>query len=165
MHFSGSCKAMARSTPEMGGPFTSTQRQGWPRALMEAQQASVGGMGLKGATAALQGMSWTRAEKNVLPQGWPELSCTEAAITATAIIKQASFILEFTMSPFFRCLISRRFVQMAQPFIASRSWKGCLCMPSGASVLIPLHASFVKFEATGIIRMSCVFCLFQCYKV
>lgn len=56
-HFSGSCSAILRSTPEIGGPLTSTQRQGWPRALMEAQQASLGGMGLNGATDALQGMS------------------------------------------------------------------------------------------------------------
>ncbi|CAA0820730.1 SURP and G-patch domain-containing protein 1-like protein [Striga hermonthica] len=69
VHFSGSCIAMARSTPEIGGPLTSTQRQGCPRALTESQQDSVGGLGLKGDTAARQGMSWTSAEKNVLPHG------------------------------------------------------------------------------------------------
>ncbi|XP_019154754.1 PREDICTED: probable ribosome-binding factor A, chloroplastic isoform X2 [Ipomoea nil] len=53
----GSSIAMFRSTPEMGGPLTSTHKQGWPRALRAAQQASLGGIGLKGATAALQGMS------------------------------------------------------------------------------------------------------------
>lgn len=87
VHFSGSWMAMPRSTPEIGGPLTSTHRQGCPSALMEAQQASVGGMGLKGATADRQGMSWTRAEKNVLPQGCPELSCTNAAAITTTIIK------------------------------------------------------------------------------
>lgn len=48
---------MFRSTPDIGGPLTSTHKQGWPRALMALQQASLGGMGWKGATAALQGMS------------------------------------------------------------------------------------------------------------
>lgn len=88
VHFSGSWMAMPRSTPEIGGPFTSTHRQGCPNALMEAQQASVGGMGLNGATADRQGMSWTRAEKNVLPHGCPLLSCTNAAAITTTIIKQ-----------------------------------------------------------------------------
>ena len=40
---------------------------------MALQQASLGGKGLKGATADLQGMSSTSAEKKVLEQGvrWP----------------------------------------------------------------------------------------------
>lgn len=57
VHLSGSCMAMLRSTPDMGGPLTSTHRQGWPRALRALQQALLGGMGLKGATAALHGIS------------------------------------------------------------------------------------------------------------
>lgn len=48
---------MLRSTPDMGGPLMSTQRQGWPKALRVLQQVSLGGMGLKGTTAALQGIS------------------------------------------------------------------------------------------------------------
>ncbi|KAK2386361.1 putative lipid-transfer protein DIR1 precursor [Trifolium repens] len=69
VHFSGSCEAMLRSTPEIGGPLTRTHKHGWPKALRALQQASFGGIGLKGATAALQGMSCTSAEKNVLEQG------------------------------------------------------------------------------------------------
>lgn len=70
----------------------STQRQGWPRALTEAQQASLGGMGLKGATEALQGMSCTSAEKKVLPQGWLLVSCTaEEAMSKTSITKGKVF--------------------------------------------------------------------------
>jgi hypothetical protein len=60
---------MLRSTPEIGGPLTRTHKHGWPKALRALQQASLGGIGLKGATAALQGMSCTSAEKNVLEQG------------------------------------------------------------------------------------------------
>lgn len=56
VHFSGSSMAMFRSTPDIGGPFTSTHRQGWPSVLTALQQASLGGMGLNGATAALQGI-------------------------------------------------------------------------------------------------------------
>ncbi|MCI26024.1 hypothetical protein A2U01_0047215, partial [Trifolium medium] len=45
----------------------------WPPTLCEyqkaLQQASLGGIGLKVATSALQGMSCTSAEKNVLEQG------------------------------------------------------------------------------------------------
>lgn len=48
---------MLRSTPDIGGPLTSTQRQGWPKALSAVQQVSLGGMGLKGITAGLQGIS------------------------------------------------------------------------------------------------------------
>lgn len=69
MHFSGSCDAILRSTPEIGGPLTRTHKHGWPKAFRALQHASLGGMGLKGATAALQGMSCTSAEKKVLVQG------------------------------------------------------------------------------------------------
>nr|KYP49190.1 hypothetical protein KK1_029124 [Cajanus cajan] len=64
---------MLRSTPEIGGPLTRTQRHGCPSAFRALQQASLGGIGLKGATAALQGMSCTSEEKNVLVHG---LLCT-----------------------------------------------------------------------------------------
>jgi len=66
VHLSGSCEAMLRSTPEIGGPVTRTHKQGCPNVLRALQHASVGGMELKGATAALQGMSCTSEEKNVL---------------------------------------------------------------------------------------------------
>ncbi|KAJ8565648.1 hypothetical protein K7X08_008224 [Anisodus acutangulus] len=46
---------MFRSTPEIGGPLTRTHRHGCPNALIEAQHASDGGIGLKGDTDALQG--------------------------------------------------------------------------------------------------------------
>ncbi|XVE74232.1 hypothetical protein DITRI_Ditri11bG0182100 [Diplodiscus trichospermus] len=62
---------MFRSTPAMGGPFTKTHRQGCPRALMALQQVSLGGMGLKGAIAALQGINCTSVKKNVLLQALP----------------------------------------------------------------------------------------------
>lgn len=73
VHLAGSWRAMFRSTPEMGGPLMSRQRQGWPSALMALQQVSLGKIGLKGATAALQGMSCTSAEKKVLPHLCPWL--------------------------------------------------------------------------------------------
>ncbi|RYQ95849.1 hypothetical protein Ahy_B08g091235 [Arachis hypogaea] len=57
---------MLRSTPEIGGPLTRTHKHGWPRALRALQHDSLGGIGLNGATAALQGISCTSAEKNVL---------------------------------------------------------------------------------------------------
>ena len=60
---------MLRSTPEIGGPLTRTHKHGWPKALRALQQESLGGIGLKGATAPLQGMSCTSDEKNVLEQG------------------------------------------------------------------------------------------------
>ncbi|KAD5802785.1 hypothetical protein E3N88_14145 [Mikania micrantha] len=63
--------AKLRSTPEMGGPLTNTHKQGWPKTLIAVQQESFGGIGLKGTTDARQGISWTNAEKNVLPQGNP----------------------------------------------------------------------------------------------
>ncbi|GLT84168.1 hypothetical protein SLE2022_024150 [Rubroshorea leprosula] len=62
---------MLRSTPEMGGPFTSTHKQACPRVLTASQQASLGEMGLNGVTAALQGIISTSAEKNVLLQPLP----------------------------------------------------------------------------------------------
>lgn len=74
---------MFRSTPDMGGPFTSTHRQGCPRALMALQQASFGGIGLKGATAALQGISCTSAEKKVLLQAEPSLCSSKPVRTNT----------------------------------------------------------------------------------
>lgn len=52
--------------PESGGPLARRQRQGRPSVITAEQQVSVGGIGLKGATAALHGISCTRAEKNVL---------------------------------------------------------------------------------------------------
>ena len=52
--------------PESGGPLASRQRQGRPSVTIAAQQDSVGGTGLKGATAALHGISCTSDEKNVL---------------------------------------------------------------------------------------------------
>ncbi|WCJ18972.1 hypothetical protein M5689_001285 [Euphorbia peplus] len=58
---------MFLSTPEMGGPLTRTHKQGCPKDLTAVQQASLGGIGLKGATAALHGIICTNAEKNVLP--------------------------------------------------------------------------------------------------
>lgn len=70
MHLSGSCRATFRSMPAIGGPFMSTHRQGWPRALMALQQASLGGMGLNGETAGLQGISLTSVDMKVLAQGW-----------------------------------------------------------------------------------------------
>lgn len=57
VHLSGSCMAMFLSTPVIEGPLTRPQRQGWPRILMAAQQASLGGIRLKGATAGLHGIS------------------------------------------------------------------------------------------------------------
>lgn len=83
VHLSGSCIAMFRSTPAMGGPLTSVHKQGWPRVLTALQHASLGGMGLKGATAALQGTNWTSAAKNVLPQGWLFPCCTKLVVTRT----------------------------------------------------------------------------------
>lgn len=52
--------------PESGGPLARRQRQGRPSVTTAEQHVSVGGMGLKGATAALHGISCTSAEKNVL---------------------------------------------------------------------------------------------------
>ena len=52
--------------PDSGGPLASRQRQGRPSVTIAAQQDSVGGTGLKGATAALHGISCTSDEKNVL---------------------------------------------------------------------------------------------------
>ena len=57
---------MERSMPESGGPLARRQRQGRPSVTTAEQHISVGGIGLKGATAALHGMSCTSAEKNVL---------------------------------------------------------------------------------------------------
>lgn len=74
---------MFRSMPAMGGPLARVHKQGCPRVLMALQQASLGGMGLKGATAALQGISWISAEKKVLPQGWLLPRCTKLVITRT----------------------------------------------------------------------------------
>ncbi|KAH0870622.1 hypothetical protein HID58_077644 [Brassica napus] len=51
---------MERSMPESGGPLARRQRQGRPSVTTAEQHDSVGGIGLKGATAALH------AEKNVL---------------------------------------------------------------------------------------------------
>ncbi|XVE76687.1 hypothetical protein DITRI_Ditri13aG0001500 [Diplodiscus trichospermus] len=97
-HFSGSCMAIFRSTPDMGGPFMRTHRQGCPRVLMALQQGSLGGMGLKGATAALQGISCTRAEKNVLPQALPSPCSSKPVRTNTRTkhgraLESKSFIL------------------------------------------------------------------------
>ncbi|PHU30151.1 hypothetical protein BC332_02244 [Capsicum chinense] len=61
VHLSGSCKAMFRSTPEIGGPLTRTHRHGCPNALMDAQHASLGGMGLNGMTDCLQGYQVKKA--------------------------------------------------------------------------------------------------------
>lgn len=69
VHLSGSCEAILRSTPEIGGPLTRTHRHGWPKPLRALQHASFGGIGLNGATAALHGISCTSAEKKVLVQG------------------------------------------------------------------------------------------------
>lgn len=82
VHLSGSSRAMFLSTPEIGGPFTRTHKHGCPRVLMALQQASLGGMVLKGARAALHGISWTIAEKNVLPQVSPSPFCTTLAVTS-----------------------------------------------------------------------------------
>lgn len=72
VHFPGSCMALLRSTPVMGGPLTSAQRQGCPRVLTALQHASLGGTGLmKDETAGLHGNSCTRAEKKVLGHAWP----------------------------------------------------------------------------------------------
>lgn len=70
-HLSGSCKAMLRSTPDIGGPLTRTHKQGCPKVLTALQQVSLGGIGLNGDTAVLHGISCTSAEKNVLPQVCP----------------------------------------------------------------------------------------------
>ncbi|KAL8171470.1 hypothetical protein V2J09_023274 [Rumex salicifolius] len=62
----GSCIAMLRSTPEIGGPLTSIQRQDWPKVLIALQHASLGGMGLNGATDALHvipSLSYTSSDK------------------------------------------------------------------------------------------------------
>lgn len=45
-----------RSAPEMSGPARSRQRQGCPSSRTAEQQSSLGGDGLKGATAALHGI-------------------------------------------------------------------------------------------------------------
>jgi len=84
-HLSGSCKAMFLSTPEIGGPLTRVHKQGWPRAFTALQQSSLGWIGLKGATAALQGIIWMSAEKKVLPQGcaWPCSANTVNISTST----------------------------------------------------------------------------------
>lgn len=84
LHFSGSCMAMLRSTPEIGGPLTRTHKQGWPRTLIALQQASFGGMGLNGATDARQGISCTNAEKKVLPHGCAKVPWTQSPITTTS---------------------------------------------------------------------------------
>lgn len=65
--------AKSRSTPAIGGPLTSTHKQGWPRLLTALQQATVGGMGRNGATDGLQGISLTREEKKVKLQVSPLL--------------------------------------------------------------------------------------------
>lgn len=64
---------MLRSTPDIGGPLTSTHKQGCPKVLTALQHVSLGGIGLNGETAVLHGISCTSAEKNVLPQvrPWP----------------------------------------------------------------------------------------------
>ena len=80
VHLSGSCEAMLRSTPEIGGPLTRTHKQGCPNALRALQHASLGGMELNGATAALQGMSCTSAEKNVLVHALLSTSATKPTI-------------------------------------------------------------------------------------
>lgn len=75
-HLSGSCKAMLRSTPDIGGPLTRTHKQGCPRVLTALQQVSLGGTGPNGETAVLHGISCTSAEKNVLLHVLPWLSST-----------------------------------------------------------------------------------------
>ena len=104
VHFSGSSMAMFRSTPDIGGPFTSTHKQGWPKALMALQQPSVGGIGLKGETDALQGISWTSAEKKVLPQGvaWPchtNVVMTNINTNNGETLEPKSFMFELRLSP------------------------------------------------------------------
>ncbi|KAA0048323.1 putative ribosome-binding factor A [Cucumis melo var. makuwa] len=63
--------ANSRSTPVIGGPLTSTHKQGWPRVLTALQQATVGGMGRNGATDGLQGINLAREEKKVKLQVSP----------------------------------------------------------------------------------------------
>ena len=116
---------MFRSTPEMGGPLTSTHKQGWPRALSELQQASLGGMGLKGATAALQGISWMSAEKKVLAQVGTGPCCFYKHLTLiTNINTKTSIIIVLKcficllfylfFSPFYLVLIYKKFRVLQQ---------------------------------------------------
>lgn len=111
--------AMERSTPEMGGPLTSTQRQGWPRTLRAVQQASFGGMGLNGATDARHGISCTNAEKNVLPQGNPALPCTITPSTTTTTTTATCFFSIFFYLYFYYFIIT------PIPFIAILSFYSC----------------------------------------
>ncbi|KAG2372217.1 uncharacterized protein HKW66_Vig0209150 [Vigna angularis] len=76
---------MLRSTPEIGGPLTRTHKQGWPSALRALQHAPLGGMELKGATAALQGISCTREEKNVLVHELLSTCATKPTIIITNV--------------------------------------------------------------------------------
>lgn len=55
-HREGRRMSIRRSAPEMGGPARSRQRHGCPSSRTAQQHSSVGGAGLKGATAALHGI-------------------------------------------------------------------------------------------------------------
>lgn len=78
----GSCEAKVRSTPDKRGLLRSTHKQDCPRSLRAVQQASLGGIGLKGVgvTAALHGVSSRRALMKDLAHPWPTPCSTMLAI-------------------------------------------------------------------------------------